>query len=665
MHAIFRQGVRFGLTTLAISAGATALAAPPRLRVFPPKNTGFLVDQRFDIRGEATLDAGRTLTDIKLFVDGVPVPASPQLFTDLAVSRSIMLRKFSWLAVGAHTISVSALDSAGETNTITQKYNVVNPFGSRRPVKNVIFMLGDGMGAAHKTAARIVKYGVDEGRIKGRLAMDQFPNIASVITHSLNSIVTDSAPGMQNYVTGSKAQNNQEGVYPDNTANNSVAGTSTGAFDNPRIEYIGEYLARKQGKSLGIVSTADIEDATPAANMVHTADRGAGTGIVDQYFDERSHSNLRVLLGGGRKWFIPSTTVGSSRGNSRDYQFSAPVAAALGVPTGALDPTRNLIADFQADGYFYAPDNTTLTAMPAGTSKLLGLFQYGNMNVALDKINGRRGTTPPGRATTVVQDMLATDQPLLDEMTDAALKVLNTGNQNGFYLMVEGAHIDKQSHAMDAERAIWDTIEFDNAIQKALDFANKDGNTLVVVSADHECSGFSIIGGTLRTKAELEALPSDAATLDPSVQPVRQTAIGIYDAAGFPNYGPLQPDGYPLTPDPDRKLVIGFGGSGDRFEDLLAEPVPFNDGSQTFAIASGTLPNPPYEPNVTKRLPEAARGMFLRGQATGSGGQAVHTANEIPFYAYSAGSRASQQFFGLLDNTDVFFLLAKAALGGY
>ena len=135
-------------------------------------------------------------------------------------------------------------------------------------------MLGDGMGASHRTAARIMLNGYAQGKTKERLAMDTFPNTAMIMTASLNSIITDSAPGMSNYVTGNKAQNNQEGVWPDDTKD---------AFDNPRFEYLAEFLARTQGKKLGIVTTADVFDATPAANAVHTSNRGAGTGIVDQF----------------------------------------------------------------------------------------------------------------------------------------------------------------------------------------------------------------------------------------------------------------------------------------------------------------------------------------------------------------------------------------------
>ena len=662
------------------TAGSTAaFAAPPRLSLVPPKNTGFLVDQRFDIRGEATLDAGRTVSTISIAVDGVTIStqaATTPSFYD-AATRSLTVRQFSLLTTGTHTITLRVTDSANESSTLTKSYNVINPFGNRKPVKNIIFFLGDGMGAAHKTAARLARFGLDEGRTNGFLAMDGMPNIASILTHSLNSLITDSAPGMANYVTGSKANNNQEGVYPDNTSNTffdvpasgmtPAAPNHTGAFDNPRIEYLSEYLSRKFGKSTGIVSTADIEDATPAANAIHTQDRNAGTGICDQYFDERNTKNLRVLMGGGRRWFLPNTVIGSNRSNATDYALPAATASALGVTPGALDPGRNLISDFQGDGFSYAPTRAAMNAIPASADKVLGLFQYGNMNVALDKINGRRGINPPTRTTSVVADAQGADQPMLDEMAAVAIRTLNNNNPKGFFLMVEAAHIDKQSHLMDADRAIYETLEFDNAVRKGIEFANQDGNTLVIVSADHECAGFVINGSVSSTTAR--GLASDAGKFDPTVQPVRQTAIG----GAFPNYGAmLSPDGltpdpltgYPATPDGAVKLVIGFGASGDRYEDFLAKPFPVNDGIQTLAIALGTLTA--FPASVQTRTPEATSGMFLRGQQSGgNGSQAGHTANEIPLYAYSTGSRASTLFFGLLDNTDVFFLMAKAALGGY
>src|SRR5262249_24757419 len=163
--------------------------------------------------------------------------------------------------------------------------------------------------------------------------------------------------------------------------------------------YLAEYLARTQGKKLGIVTTADVFDATPASMAVHTQDRGAGTGIVDQYFDDRARTGLTVLLGGGRKWFLPNPTDcpapdcgtasgfnGSARSQRTDYTLPADIIAGWGAAPGALDPGRDLIADFEKAGWTYVSDTASLSAARP-EQPLLGLFALSNMNIALDKIN--------------------------------------------------------------------------------------------------------------------------------------------------------------------------------------------------------------------------------------------------------------------------------------
>ena len=148
-------------------------------------------------------------------------------------------------------------------------------------------------------------------------------------------------------------------MFPDDTAD---------AFDNPRVEYLSEYLHRLKGTSLGIVTTADVFDATPAANAVHTSNRGNGTGITDQYLDDRNLTGLTVLLGGGRKWFLPNASNstspqnanGSQRRTSTDYVLPGDIVAGWGAATGKLDADRDLIGDFQAAGFQYAPDKATL-----------------------------------------------------------------------------------------------------------------------------------------------------------------------------------------------------------------------------------------------------------------------------------------------------------------
>ena len=645
---------------LAAALGATAAvsdAAPVISRLTPPSelfSTGnplpviarFLPGQRFDLQATVRPDQGNTITTFRFTVDGVdlkPAAAVTSSVTTGLVSglpagtAVVSQRAYSNLTPGLHILKVTATQSDGQTATATGNFEIVGITQQGRLAKNIIILLGDGMGAAHRTAARIMLKGYAQGKAKGLLAMDTFPYTGMVMTASLNSIVTDSAPGMGNYVNGNKTANNQEGVFPDDT---------TDAFDNPRVEYLAEYLHRTQGKLLGLVTTADVFDATPAANAVHTANRGNGTGIVDQYLDDRNLTGLTVLMGGGRKWFLPNPSNsispqpanGSQRRQSTDYVLPGDIALAWDAATGKLDPERNLIADFQAAGFAYAPDNATLQSL--GTpDKLLGLFAFSNMNVALDKINGRRGVS------TNVSDYGFPDQPMLDEMARIALRVL-AKNPNGFVTMIEGASIDKQAHLMDTERWILDTIEFDRAVQVAKEFAAQNPDTLVIVTADHECSGATIIGASIITNAALTVAGTDVASR-------RNNVVGVYEAAKFPRYT-IAADGYPESTDIDYKMLIGYGANADRYETWLTNPKPTQDSQQPF-VGAPPLNTYPANPNVRNQ----GAGFLVTGQVSGE--QAVHTATDIPLSAFGRGASL---FTGVMDNTDVFFKLMQAAIGG-
>lgn len=312
-----------------IGCACVAYAAPTEVSVTPPNGARFLPGQRFDLRveGKGTGPFSATLS-----IDGVQ-----QAFTSGAQNSNTTdgissagfggfnLRGYSNTHPGTHTLNASFTDSTGTVN-VSAQFTIVDledflksadGDGRGGPIKNIIILVGDGMGVAHRTIGRLARYGVTAGTPDGFLAMDKFPGTGLITTHSLNSIITDSAPGMGGYVTGNHSKNGQEGVYPANVTN---------PFFQPRVEYLSEYLHRVMGKSLGLVTTADVEDATPAANAIHTGNRNNGTGIVDQYLDEsdwqgtsRFGSGLSVLLGGGRRWFLPSAAFGSSRTAGTDY----------------------------------------------------------------------------------------------------------------------------------------------------------------------------------------------------------------------------------------------------------------------------------------------------------------------------------------------------------
>lgn len=649
---------------LATLAGGTALAAPTVTRLTPPSErfasgqpdpviARFLPGQRFDLQATVKPDAGQAITAARFFIDGKPVAANVALrdcasgcVKGLAPQTAIAtVRAVSVEAAGRHEFSVEATQADGQKVVATGNFEVVPftaAFGPK--VRNIIILLGDGMGASQRTAARII-HGYAQGKALQPLAMDSFTATGLVKTASLNSIVTDSAPGMTAYVSGNKNNNNEEGVFPDDTVD---------AFDNPRIEYLSEYLHRTQGKQLGIVTTADVFDATPAGNAVHTSNRGAGTGIVDQFFDDRARTGLTVLMGGGRKWFLPAGTPGSARADSSDYAFSstdahtADIVRRWGAAPGSLDKDRDLIRDFEKAGFGYAATRTDLDRVDT-TKPLLGLFAFSNMNVALDKINGRRGTDRNGLSGgSVVEDFGLPDQPMLDEMATKALAVLKRAPQ-GFVLMVEGASIDKQAHAMDTERWMLDTLEFDRAVRVAQDFAAERGDTLVIVTADHECSGAALIGGSTVTDKALAELATKK-----GVANLRNGVVGVYEKAGFPRYR-LAADGYPETTDIDYRLLVGYGANADRYEDWRTKKTPQRDGQQPFA----SQPPLKWYPANAQERDDALGDYLVTGQVPGE--QAVHTATDVPLSAYGPGALA---FTGVMDNTDVFFKLAQAAVKG-
>ncbi len=652
------------LTSLVMLLGAAVHAAPTVTRLTPPSElfssgnaapmiARFLPGQRFDL--QATLrpdDASKTITAAQFTVNGKVVNATVALKTcgkdclpNVAANTTIAtVRAFSAMAPGVHKITVQATQSDGQKVTAQGNFEIVALLAGGQKVKNIIVMLGDGMGAAQRTAARIVAGGYAQGKTITPLAMDTFPVTGMIKTASLNSVITDSAPGMTAYVSGNKNNNNEEGVFPDDTID---------AFDNPRIEYLSEYLHRTQGKALGIVTTADVFDATPAGNAVHTSSRGAGTGIVDQFLDDRSNTGLAVLMGGGRKWFLPSSVAGSARSDKSDYAFSATDAHTAEISKrwkaapGQLDKDRDLLADFRAAGFSYAADKTGLDALNAAkTDRLLGLFAYSNMNVALDKIDGRRNATR-GNQNRVVDDYGLPDQPMLDEMTAKALAVLER-KKEGFVLMVEGASIDKQAHNMDTERWMLDTIEFDRTIALVQAFARKHANTLVIVTADHECAGAALIGGSRVTDARMQELVREG-----GVGNIRDKVVGVYEQAGFPKYK-ISADGYPETTDIDYKLLVGYGANSDRYEDFRSNARPLQDSQQPF------VKKEPLSAYPTNAMARDADGKFMvTGQVPGD--SAVHTATDIPLSAYGPGAWS---FTGVQDNTDIFFKLAQAASRG-
>ncbi len=648
---------------------AVPAAAQTTLRIMPVDGATMAAGQRFDIRVEAAGAAGGAApSGLVVSLDGVDITARNILdatagekgrggtgataaalstrdrtATAPAHTTNYLRRDVSLTRPGRHTVTATTAD--GAKASVTWEVFAWQRAGARPRVKNVIFLLGDGLGIAHRTAARVLARGYTNGKANGLLAMDTMEATGLVMTSSLNAIVTDSAPGMASYSTGHKAANNMEGVYPDNTDD---------PFDNPRVEYLGALLRRTRGAgfSVGIVTTADVTDATPAANAVHTSDRNANTGIAARFVDARATIGLRVLMGGGARHFAPQGTPGSSRSDARDLGAELTTAGFTRVGTRA-----ELLA---LDRERVAP------------KALLGLFNPRTMAVAFDKIGAGRYSAELAQPGNKGLD----DQPMLEEMTRAALRTLDAHSPRGFYLLVEGASIDKQAHAVDADRTIWDTIEFDRAVGAALEFArkaNSDGNpandTLVIVTGDHETGGFGIIGVGNERYA-----PS---TLGRGVRDY--AAVFRFAPAQVLSFYPTYTRdalGYPEHPDPSKKLLIGWAAAPDHYQNWISNRLaqdasvvrpgrarrgvavanPARDGHDTGSdnrtvegqpipgfLVTGTIengaegcPSPDGCPADTASSPHTISG---------------HTASDVPL---SASGPGAVTFTGTYDNTDVF-----------
>jgi alkaline phosphatase len=215
--------------------------------------------------------------------------------------------------------------------------------------------------------------------------------------------------------------------------------------------------------------------------------------------------------------------------------------------------------------------------------------------------------------------------------------------------MVEGASIDKQAHNMDSERWILDTIEFDKAVAVAKEFAKLDSDTLAIVTADHECAGVAIIGGSRVTDADLQARIASGE----GVAKVRNGVVGTYESAGFPRYK-IVADGYPADTDPDRKMLIGYAANADRYEDWRTDALPLQDSQQP---GVGAAPLNAYPAGPLDRDEEG--NFLITGQIPDV--VAAHTANDIPLSACGVGASLLG---GTIDNTDVFFAAMQALAGG-
>lgn len=530
------------LVATTILAGAAQAA-----EVYPLDRATILTGSPFDFKVE--FNTVVKPEDVKITVNGQDYKASlgkevefvaEEKNKDKVLGSAVILRGVTLAKAGDYKVEVAA---GSETKTITW-----NVYGTpeQAKAKNVIFLIADGLSVAHRTAARIMSKGMTEGKANGRLNMDDVPPVAFIGTSATDAVATDSANTMSAYMTGHKTAVNAIGVYADRTP---------ASLDDPKVETLAEALRRQTKKSIGIISTAELQDATPAAVVAHTRKRGDKAEINGMLFDVKPD----VLLGGGSAYFLPQATAGSKRKDDKDY-----------------------IAMFKDAGYTLATSKGELaTAAGSNTGKILGLFHTGNMDTTLDREFLKKGTVSK-----------FPEQPGLVEMTKVALDNLSK-NPDGFFLMVEAANVDKMSHPLDWDRAVVDTIEFDKAIGVAREFAAKNPDTLIIVTGDHT-HGVSIIGTVDDDKPGTEM----------------REKVGTYAEAGFPNYEDKDGDGYPDKVDVSRRLFLNANNGPDHYETfrpkLDAPFVPAIQNEKKEYVANEAYKDVPGAVLVTGIIPKSA-----------------------------------------------------------
>lgn len=484
-------------------------------------NGGVKIDSGLDSDASGNLDTAEVTATEYVCSPGKTSVAASEILTSInndwftEGAQQVEAAKQVWLDA-TQTVSGKSVDTMAQAKSIATL---------KGQAKNVILFVGDGMGISTVTAARIL-----EGQLNGdngeehQLSFERFPFAGLAKTYNVDAQTPDSAGTMTAMMSGVKTDVGVIGV--DEDIERGQCSTAAGNELFTALE-----LAEIAGKSTGIISTARITHATPAATYAKSADRNwedisdmpeeatvAGCiDIADQLVNfesllEAKVANLdvdgiEVVFGGGRRHFLP-----------KDAAFNS--ADAVSEVEGDRTDNRDLTAEWQAkySTGTYVMDQTGFDAIdPVNTQHVFGLFNESHMQYEADRGNDVAG------------------EPSIGEMTEKAIDILDN-NDKGFFLMVESGRIDHGHHAGSAYNALTDTIEFSDAIKKAVEMTDMS-DTLIIVTADHG-HVFTIAGYPKRGNPILGKVVSVGAT-EPATagDGMPYTTLGYTNGLGFRDLG--------------------------------------------------------------------------------------------------------------------------------
>lgn len=340
-------------------------------------------------------------------------------------------------------------------------------FAANPAKKNVIFMIMDGTNSDIVTLSRWYK--------GAGLNLDKIL-VGGVRTYSGESAITDSAAAGTAMATGVKTRADYIGMSQDG---------------KPVLTVL--EAAKLSGYATGIVSTSPVQHATPAAFTSHVSDRDEFGDIGEQ----QVYQNLDVILGGGAAWLKPKSEnkVKNDDGMLKTKQISR-------------EDGENLISKIKSDSlYSFIISKDRLSKKGQTDGKLWGAFAEEDLAYDFDR------------------KALKLDEPTLAEMTKAAIEQLSASSK-GFFLMVEGSKVDWAAHKNDPVGMISEVLSFDKAVGEALDFAERDGNTVVVAVTDHGNSGLTL--GNMDTDKNYKSQPKDH-----FVEPLKKAEYTVKGAASL------------------------------------------------------------------------------------------------------------------------------------
>lgn len=471
-----------------------------------------------------------------------------------------ILSIISLLLMGSIALA-SNFNNPGKQDTFpNDAVNCSPSAGSEAKIKNVIVLVPDGCSQSVQTLARWYS---------GKpLHLDEMI-VGTVSTYSTDSVITDSSSAATAFATGYKTTNGFISVGP---AKDIVLSTLEAPSEDLQYSPLATVLegSKLEGKATGIVVTSRITHATPAAFASHVDNRDNESEIMEQLI----YQDIDVVFGGGSSYLVPA----SEKGKRTDGE--------------------NLTKVLLEEGYQFVDNKDKMLKLSSG--KTWGLFAANHM------------------ASNINRPFLAPEQPSLEEMTEKAIELLSQ-DKDGFFLMVEGSQVDGGTHANDPVYAVTEFLAFDETVKVAVDFAEKDGHTLVLAFPDHNTGGM-----TIGSYSDPEY---DSTTIEEVVKPLKGMKLN--------SIGVATKIGTNLSPENIKTQLKTWWGIDATDEDIAEILKLYNNGEGT-----------PLDYAISKVI---SQNHTVIGWTTYG-----HCGEDVPLWAYGPDHPA-----GHIDNTEIAGYIAE------